>query len=111
MCPDARESSLGMPCLPLLTNPACRGLRHGANGAGVSADRAGKGGALVFLDARDLSLVRRLAVPGSCLGGTWDANLNQIFVAAGAVATSVLSCNLAAADLGGGVTSKACVDT
>ena len=62
--------------------------------AGVSGDRAGNGGALVFLDARDLSLVRRLAVPGSCLGGTWDPNLNQLFVASGAPPFSAESARL-----------------
>ena len=49
----------------------------------MSADRQGKGGALVMLDARDLSLVRSIAMPGSVLGMHWDAALNQIFVAAG----------------------------
>ena len=51
--------------------------------AGVSADRHGKGGALVMLDARDLTFVRTISMPGSVLGMHWDAQLNQIFVAAG----------------------------
>ena len=57
--------------------------------AGVSADRHGKGGALVMLDARDLSVVRSIAMPGSVLGMHWDAQLNQIFVAAGALRLTV----------------------
>ena len=36
-----------------------------------------------MLDARDLTIVRTISMPGSVLGMHWDAQLNQIFVAAG----------------------------
>lgn len=51
---------------------------------GTSADRGGRGGALVFFDAKTHALVRRVAVPGSAVALNWHERLNQIFVGVGA---------------------------
>ena len=51
---------------------------------GTSADRAGKGGAVVFYDAKTHELVRRVAMPSSAVGLAWHERLNQIFVGVGA---------------------------
>ena len=51
---------------------------------GTSADRSGKGGAVVFYDAKTHELVRRVAMPSSAVGLAWHERLNQIFVGVGA---------------------------
>ena len=51
---------------------------------GTSADCAGKGGAVVFFNAKTHGLVRRVAMPSSAVGLAWHERLNQIFVGVGA---------------------------
>ena len=51
---------------------------------GTSADRTGKGGAVVFFDAKAHNIVRRVAMPCSAVGLAWHERLNQIFVGVGA---------------------------
>ena len=55
---------------------------------GTSADRAGKGGAVVFFDAKTHELVRRVAMPSSAVGLAWHERLNQIFVGVGALSSN-----------------------
>ncbi|KAK9812868.1 hypothetical protein WJX72_004992 [[Myrmecia] bisecta] len=50
---------------------------------GVSADRDGVGGGLVFLDLEQRQVVRKLAMPGSVVAVQWHVRLNQIFVGTG----------------------------
>lgn len=54
---------------------------------GTSANRSGKGGAVVFYDAKTHELVRRVAMPSSAVGLAWHERLNQIFVGVGAPST------------------------
>ncbi len=51
---------------------------------GTSADRSGRGGAVVFFDAKTHALVRRVAMPGSAVALNWHERLNQILVGVGA---------------------------
>lgn len=50
---------------------------------GVSAQRDGTGGALLFFDVNKLQLVRRIGTVGSAVAVHWHSRLNQIFVGTG----------------------------
>ena len=50
---------------------------------GTSADRGGKGGAVVFIDRDSFEVVHRIAMPSSVVGLHWHDRLNQIFVGTG----------------------------
>jgi len=50
---------------------------------GISAGSKESVGAVCFFDRSDLSLVRRLAVPGSAVALTWHSEINQIVVGCG----------------------------
>lgn len=72
----------GLFLLPPSPVPPCP-PSHARLMSGVSAGGNEEGGAVVFFDAEQFSLVRKVGMPGSVAGLAWHHRLNQIFVGTG----------------------------